>query len=145
MGQQQLLLIVLSVVTVGIAVAVGIGMFQSNATESNRQAVITDLVSFAVKAQRYYRTPSQLGGGSQSFNNFYLSPLDTGNANGSYSPVTEQPGGPNFVPGSVSQISSDAGTIYITGCGKETGDDGSNPVKAYVKVTQTDIVATILN
>ena len=47
MGQQQLLLIVLSVIIVGIAVAVGITTFQSNAVEANRQAVISDLVNYA--------------------------------------------------------------------------------------------------
>ena len=33
MGQQQLLLIILSVIIVGIAIAVGINMFQTNAVD----------------------------------------------------------------------------------------------------------------
>jgi Tfp pilus assembly protein PilE len=84
MGQQQLLLIVLGVIIVGIAIAVGISMFKSSAVDANRSAIAGDLANLASKAQRYYRTPVELGGGGQSFNNFSLSPLDTGNANGSY-------------------------------------------------------------
>ncbi len=84
MGQQQLLLIVLGVIIVGIAIAVGISMFKSSAVDANRSAIAGDLANLASKAQRYYRTPIELGGGGQSFANFALSPLDTGNANGSY-------------------------------------------------------------
>lgn len=145
MGQQQLLLIVLSVIIVGVAVAVGVTMFQSNAVDSNRQAVISDLVNYGSKAQRHYRTPSQLGGGSQNFDKFYLSPVDTGNANGSYTTVTAKPSGATKVTGSTTKISNSSGTIYIAGSGKETGDDGSNPVKAYIKVTADSILTTILN
>ncbi|RMF60249.1 MAG: hypothetical protein D6748_04550 [Calditrichaeota bacterium] len=145
MGQQQLLLIVLGVIIVGIAIAVGVTMFKSSAVDTNRQAVISDLVNFAAKAQRYYRTPSELGGGAQSFKNFYLSPVDTGNANGSYSVSTSQPSGTAYVAGSTTKVGSAASTIYIVGCGKETGDNGSDPVKAYVKVTADSISTTILN
>ena len=145
MGQQQLLLIVLSVLIVGVAVAVGVTMFQSNAVESNRQAVISDLVNYAAKAQRHFRTPTQLGGGSRSFDNFYLSPIDTGNANGSYSLATSTPSGATFVAGSMTAISSSSGSMFILGCGKETGDDGSNPVKAYIRVTPDSMQTTILN
>jgi Tfp pilus assembly protein PilE len=145
MGQQQLLLIVLGVIIVGIAIAVGVTMFQSSAVDANRQAVISDLVNFAAKAQRFYRTPTELGGGSQNFDNFTLTPLDTGNANGSYSMATTEPSGATYVAGSTTAISSSSGTIYIVGCGKEDGNDGSNAVKAYVSVTPTGISTTVLN
>ena len=84
MGQQQLLLIVLGIIIVGIAIAVGVNMFQSSAVDTNRQAMISDLANLAAKAQRYYRTPTELGGGAQDFQNFALGRLDTANANGSY-------------------------------------------------------------
>jgi len=145
MGQQQLLLIVLGVIIVGIAIAVGVTMFQSSAVDANRQAVISDLANLAAKAQRYYRTPSELGGGSQSFDNFALSPLDTGNANGSYSLTTEQPTDVNYVKGSIDPVTNTSGTVYIVGCGKETGNDGTNPVKAYITVTPTSMSTSILN
>ena len=67
MGQQQLLLIILGVIVVGIAVAVGITMFSDNAVSANKDAVTNDLVNLASRAQQYYRRPLALGGGQGSF------------------------------------------------------------------------------
>lgn len=92
MGQQQLLLIILGVIVVGIAVAVGITMFTDNAVNANRDAVTNDLVNLAARAQQYFRRPTALGGGGNSFTG--LTADDTGlrkltnratNANGTYS------------------------------------------------------------
>jgi Tfp pilus assembly protein PilE len=67
MGQQQLLLIILGVIVVGIAVAVGITMFSDNAVSANKDAVVNDLVNLASRAQQYYRRPQALGGGGGTF------------------------------------------------------------------------------
>ncbi|MBN2008338.1 hypothetical protein JW960_03210 [candidate division KSB1 bacterium] len=145
MGQQQLLLIVLGVIIVGVAVAVGVTQFKSSAVDSNRQAVIGDLINLAAKAQRYYRTPTSLAGGGQNFQNFYLSATDTGNANGSYSITTTAPTALTKVAGSMTAVSSSASTIYIVGCGNELGNDATNEVKAYATVTADNITTVILN
>ena len=93
MGQQQLLLIILGVIIVGIAVAVGITMFQDNAVDQNRSAVIADLTTLAAKAQQYYAKPTTLGGGGNSFVGLtadapglglLASTAFTNNANGAY-------------------------------------------------------------
>ncbi len=67
MGQQQLLLIILGVVIVGVSVAVGVGMFQDNAVDHNRAVVIADLKYLSTKAIQYYSRPTTMGGGSRSF------------------------------------------------------------------------------
>ena len=67
MGQQQLLLIILGVIVIAIAVAVGITMFSDNAVHANRGAVINDLVNLAARAQQFYRRPTALDGGGNSF------------------------------------------------------------------------------
>ena len=145
MGQQQLLLIVLGVIIVGVAIAVGVTQFRSSAIDFNRQAVISDLTNFAAKAQRFYRTPTTLAGGGQDFNSFALSAIDTGNANGSFSITTTAPTGATFVAGDNSGISATSQTMYIIGCGKETGNDASNPVKVYATVSADQIATAILN
>jgi len=145
MGQQQLLLIVLGVIIVGIAIAVGISMFKSNAQSSNRDQVINDLNNLAAKAQQYYRKPTAMGGGGQDFNGFKLAPVDTGNANGSYSLSSSAPTVLTYSPGDTTSISVSAQTIYIVGCGKEKGNDGTNPVKAYATVTPDNVKTTVLN
>ena len=95
MGQQQLLLIILGVIVVGIAVAVGITMFTDNAVNANRDAVTNDLVNLAARAQQYYRRPTALGGGGNSFVGLTadaagLTKLTNraSNANGTYSITT---------------------------------------------------------
>lgn len=146
MGQQQLLLIVLGIIVVGIAIYVGFFLLRSNKADHNRQAVISDLLNFSNKAQQYYRTPAQMGGGSLNFKGFNISAIDTGNANGSYSVTAgTAPTGATFVPGSVAPVSSSASTVYIIGCGVENGENKSTPVKCYIEVTADNIQTVILN
>ncbi len=151
MGQQQLLLIVLGIIIVGIAIAVGVTMFQSSAVDTNRQSVISDMANLAAKAQRFYRTPTQLGGGAQDFNGFRLGTLDCENANGSYRVFTAAPdatsdAAPADTTSNIS-VGSAASTIYIYGWGKENGDrdDSTMPVQGYVTVTGNGMTTTIVN
>lgn len=67
MGQQQLLLIVLGVIIVGIAVVTGIIVFQSNAIENKRDVVISESVNLAHMAITYYKKVKLYGGGQNSF------------------------------------------------------------------------------
>ena len=113
MGQQQLLLIVLSVIIVGVAVSVGVNMFQSGAVDANRQALVSDVVNYAAKAQRHYRTPEALAGGGQNFDGFKLQRLDTANANGVFTISTSKPNDKSGVSGSISPISGSSGTIAM--------------------------------
>ena len=145
MGTQQLLLIVLGVVVVGIAIAVGITMFKSNSQSSDRDQVVSDLENLGSKAQQYYRKPLSFAGGSYDFMNFRLTPLDTGNGNGSYSITTTEPTDAAFAPGNLTPIGSSAQLLYIVGSGKETGNNGIDPVKAYMTVTKDSLLVTILN
>ncbi len=133
MGQQQLLLIVLGVIIVGIAIAVGISMFKSSAVDANRSAIAGDLANLASKAQRYYRTPVELGGGGQKFDGFALSVLDRSNPNGTYGWGTSD-GGAGF-----SAPSGTAGTdyiyIYAVGTEKATVGGQTQYVAAVALVT----------
>jgi hypothetical protein len=89
MGQQQLLLIILGTVVVGIAVTIGITMFSDNAVSSNRDAMSTDMMHLAAKARHYYGRPISMGGGSHSFVGITIDKLVTSgfadNVNGKYS------------------------------------------------------------
>ncbi len=67
MGQQQLLLIVLGVIVVGIAVVVGINLFNANAVSSNRDGVVSDLNNLGAMAQQHYKKPLSMGGGGNDF------------------------------------------------------------------------------
>ncbi len=67
MGQQQLLLIVLGVIVVGIAITMGIVLFRQHAIDSKRAIVTNECVSMAEMAIGYYKKPKSFGGGGNSF------------------------------------------------------------------------------
>ena len=98
MGQQQLLIIVIGLIIVALAVAVGITMFVDQAISSNRDSLSAELIGLASRARQYYRRPIALGGGGGSFEG--LTPDQAGfsklsakpdNANGHFEIVA--PGG----------------------------------------------------
>ncbi|MCC5926655.1 MAG: hypothetical protein JJU41_08850 [Bacteroidetes bacterium] len=67
MGQQQLLLVILVTIIVGIATVVAINTFSSAAESANLDALRNDVASIAASAQAYYIRPAMLGGGGNSF------------------------------------------------------------------------------
>lgn len=130
MGQQQLLLIILGVIIVGIAVAVGITMFQDNAVSANKDAVTNDLVQLAAKAQQYFRKPTSLGGGGNSFTlitadaagmALLVSTAFSNNDNGKYTVTT----------------AGTASAVVFTGVGKTALADGTT----WPSVTMTSTAA----
>lgn len=63
MGQQQLLLVILVTIIVGIATVVAINTFGSAADSANIDSVRQDIATFAASAQGYFMKPEMLGGG----------------------------------------------------------------------------------
>jgi hypothetical protein len=86
MGQQQLLLVILGTIIVGIAITVGLTMFKANAVESSRTAMINDLGYYAMRARQMYYKPKNLGGMDRDFRGITLNMLTTlsENENGRY-------------------------------------------------------------
>lgn len=62
MGQQQLLLLVLSIVLVGLAVVVGIEAFAENQRKSQIDAMTTESIDIASDAQAWLLKPVAFGG-----------------------------------------------------------------------------------
>jgi len=87
MGQQQLLLIVLGTIIVGVAVVVGINMFTTGAVNAERDALLQDVNNVASTAASYWRKPAALGGGARSFvgvSDVTSFGADSSNANGNF-------------------------------------------------------------
>ena len=68
MGQQQLLLIVLGVIVVGVAIVVGINLFNANSISATKDGVVSEMTNLGALAQQYYKKPVQMGGGGDTFN-----------------------------------------------------------------------------
>ena len=62
MGQQQLLLLVLGIVIVGLAVVVGIQAFSENQQKANLDAMVNDGVRIASDLQAWSLKPQAFGG-----------------------------------------------------------------------------------
>ena len=67
MGQQQLMLVILVVIVVGVATIVAMNVLSSGATQSNKDAIRQDLLDAALSGQSIYGKPIMMGGAGQSF------------------------------------------------------------------------------
>jgi hypothetical protein len=127
MGSQQLLLLIVGTLMIGLMIAVGINLFVDNAASSNRDAVANDLAALASRAQVYQKKPRCLGGGGGSFKGFTL-PNASKNGDGTFSvPVAEN------------------NTVTIEGIGNEIGFDRVTNVKVTVTVSADTISVAELN
>jgi hypothetical protein len=85
MGQQQLLLIILGVIIVGIAIAVGLSLFSAQSIQSNRDAIINDLNNLAAQAYQFRIRPTSMGGGQGDYSCFSIPTKMRTNENATYS------------------------------------------------------------
>jgi hypothetical protein len=126
LGQQQLLLIILGVIIVGIAILLGIVLFRQNSIEHKRDMVINEGMTIANNAMAYYKKPTTLGGGQNSFTGWKIPTQMSSGSNGSY----------------IATVNSD--NVEIIGTGNEVVS-GTDSVKVKFTVTATSIVTSIIN
>ncbi len=128
MGQQQLLLIALGIIVVGIAVVVGINQFSTSAAEANRDQLISDLNFLSVVAQAYYKKPASYGGGGLSFTGWEFPEYFK-----------------NYEAGKIKVVIIKNGNeVKIMATGTEKGRDGKK-VKVDAKVKPTSFTIEIKN
>jgi hypothetical protein len=140
MGTQQILLIVLSVIIVGAAIAVGITMFNNQSYSSNKTAIAADAQNFASQVVQYYKTPASQGGGdrkiptgtdaAKTIANF-IGWGDTAtykNDNGWYTLAVTSSGA--------------SGEVTITGVGREKNGDKVPKIETKIEFPEGKITAT---
>jgi hypothetical protein len=84
MGQQQILLIILGLIIVGIGIAVGIAQFGSSSISSNKDALINDLNNLSINAYQFKILPSSMGGGSGSYARYAIPAKLRSNEDGTF-------------------------------------------------------------
>lgn len=84
MGQQQLLLIILGVIIVGIAIAVGIAQFGAHSEQSNKDGITANLVNVSANAYQYRIRPTTMGGGGSSYAGYTVPSKMASDDNGTY-------------------------------------------------------------
>ena len=132
MGQQQLLLIVLGILIIGISIIIGISLFSASAVEAKRNNITNELVNLAALAQQHYRKPQTMGGGNRAFDN------SRGGVSWTIPPTLVTTGNGWF---SIQSISTDNLVILATGNEVVTGNDS---VKVQISVNPDDFQVTVL-
>ena len=72
MGQQQLLLVILVAIIIGIGTILGLVLFENFRDESIKDLIRNDMMEAAGIAQKIYERPIALGGGGKSFTGITL-------------------------------------------------------------------------
>jgi hypothetical protein len=120
-------MVVLAIIIVGIAIAISVQLFRSNAIESKRDLLIEETTSLATMAIQYYKKPQAMGGGGRSFMGWEIPNQMNQTANG------------NFMRAIVN-----ASEVIITGTGSELVT-GSDSIKVETIVRPNEIFTNIIH
>ncbi|MBN1301076.1 MAG: hypothetical protein JW995_07645 [Melioribacteraceae bacterium] len=174
MGQQQLLLITLGIILVGIAIFVAIDIFVTSAAQANRDYLTNKIYLFSDMAIAYYKKPVEQNGGGGSFigwephSALYTSEdissdeekEDTTKSKGKgleksggkAKGLLKKKNGDSEQSGII--ISTQQGTfnftmepkrIIVAAQGIETGDDGKNFVRIRAEITEKNTIIEVIN
>ena len=126
MGQQQLLLIILGVIVVGVAIAIAMTLFRANAIDRKREILVNESHNIGSIAISYYKKPQMMGGGGKTFTGWQIPTQLQSTVNGTYT----------------AQVSAD--NVVITGTGTEVVTE-SDSIKVETTVTSNEINSIIIN
>jgi hypothetical protein len=127
MGSQQLLLIVVGVIVVGLTVYSGINIGRDYMENSNREQIISNLYDIGLMAQQYYKKEASQGGGGKTFTGWVIPQQLRNTQAGTFEAI----------------VTVDA--VNLSGSGTVIGRNGITVVRATAKVDQSGIRVTIIN
>ncbi len=122
MGQQQLLLIILGVIVVGVSIQVGVSMFSSQSIKSNQDAVLMDLANLGADCYQFKIRPAMMLGGNGTYAGYTISrtsPWGVENPNATYE-IIEQTATSLILKATSKQVSGATIQIVIDGNGKSS-------------------------
>lgn len=128
MGQQQLLLIVLGAIIVGISVRIGFRIVDAQYTQQNRDQMTLQMQNIYANAEQYATKSARQAGGGGAYTGFVLSKTMLKNTSGTYTAVV-----------------TGAKALTIVGTGVVTGNNGASPVLVTCTVTNRKIASTVTN
>ena len=107
MGQQQLLLVILVTIIVGIATVVAINIFGQASDQANRDAVRQDLMGAAAQAQGVWARPEMMGGAARNFDGDAIDGPEL------LAALNIPANDPAYVPGTSTQLNNDNGLYRL--------------------------------
>lgn len=147
MGQQQLLLLVLGIVIVGLSVVVGIQAFSENQKKANADSLVNDAIRIASDAQAWKLKPSAFGGGASAEDWTGLSFAQIGYQTGDNGlhPGTDAEDTEHENLNGVFSIAMDEGTLTITANSFDADGEALNTVEVSVTGTTPAGITTTIN
>lgn len=147
MGQQQLLLLVLGIVIVGLAIVVGIQAFSENQKQANADQMVNDCIRIASDSQAWKLKPSAFGGGASASNwtglNFGQMGYTVGDQGLHPGTAAESDQYENL--NGVYDLASSGSTLTITANSYDPAGAGMNTVVVLVTGTTPGSIATTIN
>jgi hypothetical protein len=131
MGQQQLILLVLATVIVGIAIVVGIRAFTENDAKANADAMMQDAVRMASDIQAAIKKPDPFGG-VDAFTDIDFGVLGYPNTGGVYTNLNGQ-----------FELAAAAAGVVITGVGPDSTQALQEIVVAVCGLQDDDIEGAV--
>ena len=120
------MLIILGIIVVGIAIAVGMGLFRTDSVSQKRDLLINESSSLATLAMAYYKKPGNMGGGGNSFTGWNIPDQMKITGTGTFSAAVY------------------ADSIVITGVGNEVVT-GADSIKIKTTVLKNNYYSQIIN
>lgn len=127
MGSQQLLMILVGVIVVGLIIITCLSMVRTYYEEMNRDLLISTLNDLGVLAQQHNKKPVEQGGGGGEYTNFEIPQQLRSTTAGSINSVVRKD------------------RVDFVALGMEIGRDGKNVVRVTARVDHTGIRITITN
>lgn len=127
MGSQQILLIIVGVIVIGLMVTSGIRLFSSYMESSNREQLISTVYDLCVLAQQHYKKPREQGGGGNTFTGWVLPRQFRNTASGRITATVR------------------ATRVDFTATGKEKGRNGRTNVRVTGRIDANRIRITVTN
>ena len=143
MGQQQLLLLVLGIVIVGLAVVVGIQAFSENQKKANADAMVNDAIRIASDAQAWKLKPAAFGGGASEAGFTNLTYAQMGYETGATYGLNVALAGEYANLNAVYAIAATAASVVITGTSTDTSGTLNVVVVTVVGTTPADITTNV--
>lgn len=138
MGYQQILMLVIGVIIVGLSTTVGLSMYTNEMTKMNRQSIISDMNIFAGVANAYYKAPANYGGGDREWDVDQMGMWFGYNYDAENNAITNENG--------VYVFSASGDVLTIIGTGTAIGNDGSENVRATLQLSgQNSEIVTVIN
>jgi hypothetical protein len=128
MGQQQLLLLILVTIVVGISIRVGLRMVDDQNMQQNRDQLALQAQQIYALAEQYATKSQRQAGGAGTYTNFKL-----------------PKGMTQTVAGTFTATVSGTTGLTIIGTGNVKGNNGTGPVTVTSTITNRKITKTIIS